>query len=88
MGDVYSDLGEHDQALRHYHASLDLRREIGDRRGEGWMLHALALAYAAQNLYTQASACAAQALAIAEEGTDEDLRQACVQVHNQLPAGE
>jgi tetratricopeptide (TPR) repeat protein len=88
MGDVYCDLGEHAQALRQYQASLDLRREIGDRRGEGWMLHALALAYAAQNLYTQARDYAAQALAIAEKGTDEDLRRACVQVYNQLPAGE
>jgi tetratricopeptide (TPR) repeat protein len=88
MGDVYSDLGAHAQALRQYQASLDLRREIGDRRGEGWMLHALALAYAAQNLYTQARACVAQAVGIAAEGTDEELRRACVQVYNQFPAGE
>jgi tetratricopeptide (TPR) repeat protein len=88
MGDVYCDLGGYEQALQHYRASLDLRREIGDRRGEGWMLHALALAYAAQNLYTQARDCVAQAVAIAEEGADEDLHRACVQVYNQLPAGE
>jgi hypothetical protein len=34
MGDVYGDLGEYEQALHYYGTLLDLRREIGDRRGE------------------------------------------------------
>jgi tetratricopeptide (TPR) repeat protein len=88
MGDVYRDQGEYAQALYHYRASLELRRDIGDRQGEGWMLHALALVHAAQKVYAQAHDCVAQALAIAEEGADEELRQACVQVRDNLPAGE
>jgi predicted ATPase len=88
LGDVYRDRGEYDQALHHYRASLDLRREIGDRRGEGWMLHAVALVYAVQNVYTRARDYVAQALAIAEEDADAELCQACIQVRNNLPAGE
>lgn len=88
MGDVYCDQGEYEQALHHYRASLDLRRKIGDRRGEGWMLHVLASVYAAQGMSAQACDCAAQALAIAEACADEELRSACVQVQDQLSAGE
>jgi tetratricopeptide (TPR) repeat protein len=85
MGDVSLDLGDREQAVRHYQASLDLRREIGDRRGEGWMLHALSRAYAAGNLWMQARECAAQAAAIADECGDEELHRACVQANDQLP---
>jgi tetratricopeptide (TPR) repeat protein len=88
IGDVYRDQGAYAQALHHYRVSLDLRRDIGDRRGEGWMQHALALVYAAQHLYAQARDCVAQALAIAEEGADTKLRQACTQVRDNLPARE
>jgi len=52
------------------------------------MLHALALVYAAQNVYARARDYVAQALAIAEEGADAELCQACIQVRNNLPAGE
>jgi hypothetical protein len=87
MGDVYCDLGEYEQAL-HYRASLEIRRETGDRRGEGWMLHALASVHATQDLPALARDCLAQALAIAEECADAELRRACVQVQDQLSAGQ
>lgn len=88
MGDVYRDMGDHKQALYYYQASLEIRREIGDRKGEGWMLNSLALVFAAQNLHTQARDYLAQALAIAEECADEELRGACADVQDQLSAGK
>ena len=87
MGDVYCDLGEPEQALERYQASLDIRREIGDQRGEGWMLHALAKVHAAQGRITQAGDCTEQATAIAQASGDEDLRLACDQLRTELPDG-
>jgi tetratricopeptide (TPR) repeat protein len=84
VGDIYRDQGKHEQALHYYRASLDIRRTIGDRRGEGWMLHALAQEYALLNSLPQARECVIQALAIAEECTDEEMRCACIKLQEQL----
>ena len=88
IGDVYRDLGEHDQSLKHYQMSLNIRRKISDRKGEGWMLHSLALEFAAKDSDTQAHDCMAQALAIAEEFADEELLHACAHVQDQLSEGK
>ena len=66
MGDVYVDLGNHDQAVHHYQASLTIRQEIGDRQGEGWMLHALARVYAAQGMDSEAHRYTTRASAAAD----------------------
>lgn len=84
LGDVYRDRGDYQQALHHYQLSLDIRQEIGDRRGEGWMLHALATVYSSQANYLQAQRCIAAALALAEACTDARLREACLQLQDQL----
>lgn len=40
-------------ARRRFRSSLDIRRELGDRRGEGWMLHGLARAAIADGEYPE-----------------------------------
>ena len=87
MGDIYCELGDYAEARHRYQASHNIRRDIGDRQGEGWMLHALAQVDAAQNLYMQAHGDIEQALSIAQECADENLRRACIQVRDQLPTG-
>jgi tetratricopeptide (TPR) repeat protein len=46
MGLVYHVLGEQDLALKHIEQSLLIRREVGDRSGEGRTLNHLGLVYA------------------------------------------
>ena len=77
LGDVFSDIGDHDRAIYQYQGSLEIRRAIGDRKGQGWMLHYLARVQASQGLEQQARANSANALGIAEECRDEKLREAC-----------
>jgi len=83
MGDIYRDLGEYDQALHQYRTSIDIRREIGDRKGEGWMLYSLASIYSLQKLRDQVHDCTNQALTIAEECRDEGLRRVCNQIRDE-----
>ena len=77
LGDVYFDLGQHEQALASYEASLQLRWALGDRRGEGWMLHRLAQVHAAQKETERAQQYTARALDIAVECGDAKLQEAC-----------
>ncbi|GAB3006903.1 hypothetical protein GCM10027184_75500 [Saccharothrix stipae] len=43
MGSVYRDLGKLSESLDHLERSVELRKRIGDRHGEGFGLHSLAL---------------------------------------------
>ena len=88
MGDIYRDLGEYDRAIRQYQASIDIRRGIGDRSGEGWMLYSLASVHKIQNLSVQAHDCINQGLSIAEECRDEELHRVCIQLQNELTEGK
>ncbi len=77
LGDVFSDIGDHDRAIDQYQGSLEIRRAIGDQKGQGWMLHYLARVQASQGLEQQARVNSVNALGIAEECRDEKLREAC-----------
>jgi len=72
------------RALEHYQESLRIRREIGDKKGEGWMLHRLAEAYVAQDSLDFARRYLTQALTIAEECENRKLQDACAQLTNSL----
>ena len=77
LGDVHVEMGLLEEALPYYGASLQLRWDLEDRKGEGWVLHQLARLYAAQNQTDRANESAAQAAKIAEEIGDEELLKAC-----------
>jgi predicted ATPase/class 3 adenylate cyclase len=77
IGDVYRERGEYPEAARHYRRSLEIRREIGDRTGEGWMLHHLAMTGSANGQVRQSREWAAEASRIAEHEGDSELGQAC-----------
>jgi serine/threonine protein kinase/tetratricopeptide (TPR) repeat protein len=78
LGDAHLADGEAEAAIDHYDASLDIRRRIGDRRGEGWMLHHRARAAGIAGDEDSATAFRQEALRIAETIGDEELRQACI----------
>lgn len=87
LGDLCAERDDHAAATAHYARSLQLRRVISDRRGEGWMLHHLAHARMADaaSSDTQVSADAARrdllaADAIARECGDAELVAACQQL--------
>lgn len=77
LGDLHLEAGELDQARTCYESSLGLRREIGDRRGEGWMLYGLAQVDRSSGAVELARDRASEACKIAEECDDEELLRAC-----------
>jgi tetratricopeptide (TPR) repeat protein len=79
LGDVAHDTGRHDAALAHFDASLSIRRQIDDRRGEGWMLHHLARTRARMGDAAGAEALFGEAGHIALACGDAALRRACEQ---------
>ncbi|WP_428264782.1 ATP-binding protein [Haliangium sp.] len=76
LGDVQREQGALDEALADYQASLTIRTAIGDRRGEGWMHHALAEVLRARGESAEAESHAQRARAIAEEQGDAELARA------------
>ena len=80
LGDLHHDAGENKQALECYDCSLGLRRRIGDREGEGWMLQRLARTQLARGLTELAHAHAAEAERLAGECRSAELQSACEQL--------
>ncbi|HET7274466.1 MAG TPA: tetratricopeptide repeat protein, partial [Longimicrobiaceae bacterium] len=77
LGDISMELGDPQTAEYHYKQSLELRRRIGDRRGEGWMLYKLARNNTDGNGTRE---LAARASHIAERCGDYELTAACDQL--------
>jgi tetratricopeptide (TPR) repeat protein len=77
LGDVAQTLGRHDAAVAYYESSLEIRRAIDDRRGEGWMLHRVAVVRARLGDAAGAGEAARDASRIAALCEDADLRRAC-----------
>ena len=80
LGDICWDEGQPDEALDWYEQSLRLRVEIGDRRGEGWMLQRLARLHAATGDRQDAEALLRRATDLSVSCSDEELMQACEEV--------
>ena len=80
LGDICWDDGQPDQALDWYEQSLRLRVEIGDGRGEGWMLQRLARLHAAKGEREDADDLLRRAADLSAHWSDEELMEACEQV--------
>jgi len=76
IGDILTDTNSFDRAIECYKASIDLRRALNDRKGEGWMLERLARVNIARGETEQARAPLTEALNIARDTGDEQLKQA------------
>lgn len=82
MGEAYTAMGDQEKATKCYETSLEIRRELGDRRGEGWMLYHLARLNASRGANEQAREQMAEAASIAAEVEDPDLRKVCDEARN------
>jgi serine/threonine protein kinase/tetratricopeptide (TPR) repeat protein/class 3 adenylate cyclase len=80
LGDIFTEGGFNDQAIDHYRQSLDIRLRSNDRRGEGWMLQRLSSALFARGDSDRAANLLSQAIAIADELGDEQMRDSCVRL--------
>ena len=77
IGDVYHDKGDYTEAVAHYRCSLEVRRQIGDRHGEAWMLHHLAKAESSNGRTDHIREWATEAAHIAASEGDSELLHAC-----------
>ncbi len=77
LGDICVDEGRHEEAIEAYAGSLQLRWDLDDRPGEGWMLHHLARVHAARGEDDRAREYLDQALVVALETGDARLIDAC-----------
>jgi tetratricopeptide (TPR) repeat protein len=77
LAELREERSELERAHDGYTRSLAIRRELGDRRGEGWMLCGLGRIHLARGEADAARAAANEAAAIARECADAELAVAC-----------
>ena len=77
LGQLWRTGARPERAVVYFERSLELRRALGDRLGEGWMLHRVAEARAALGEPDQARNAATAAARIAADVHDADLIAAC-----------
>ncbi|QJR37838.1 serine/threonine-protein kinase PknK [Gemmatimonas groenlandica] len=65
LADVCIGRGQYLEAFEHLHPAMHIRRALGDRRGEGWLLEKMARAHSALGNSAEAAeaACAAEVIA-------------------------
>jgi hypothetical protein len=80
LGKISDEAMSLDEASEYYAASLQIRKEIGDRTGEGWMSHHLARILFSQGGKAQALPLLNSATAIAAETGDTQLGDACTRL--------
>ena len=80
LGDIARDQADYEQALGHYGQSLEIRWDIDDRAGEGWMLERIAQVHKLQGEIKTAKKEVQKALEIALECGEQKLEEACRQL--------
>ncbi len=85
LGDILQDEDYAERALECYTRSLEIRRALGDRLGEGWMLHHLARAEVHLGLMDHSADHAAEAERIANECGEAELLASCRQLRRTSP---
>jgi tetratricopeptide (TPR) repeat protein len=80
LGDIFDEAKTLGKAREYYAASLEIRQEIGDRKGEGWMSHHLARVLFSEGGREQALPLLNRATAIAVETGDQQLGAACARL--------
>jgi tetratricopeptide (TPR) repeat protein/class 3 adenylate cyclase len=80
LGDLSDEAGSSTEAQEYYIASLKIRRAIGDRKGEGWMLHHVARVLVSKGEQEEGAVRLREAVAIATETGDQALKEACEQL--------
>lgn len=84
LADLYRASSRLDEALEHYSRSLQIRREIEDGQGEGWMLLRLAQVHALRGESTPALDYLQESKRRAQSTADRDLEKACEDLRSHL----
>jgi tetratricopeptide (TPR) repeat protein len=79
LGDISTELGDAEGAAEHYKRSLEIRRQTGDHRGEGWMLYNLARGGGAGGTAAEMVLRASELAAVC---SDQELITACEQLRS------
>jgi tetratricopeptide (TPR) repeat protein len=66
-------MGDYHRAWKYYQESLRIRKELGDKKGEAWVLHNLGRVYRSLENYEEAKKHNEEALSLAEELGEEEL---------------
>ena len=77
LGELEHAAADYESAIDRFEASLEIRREVGDRPGMGWMFYRMARSNAALESPRRARELASSAREIAEEVGDGELVEAC-----------
>jgi len=84
LGILATVQGDHEQALTHYHRSLEVYLALGDERGVAHAYHNLGMISADRGQWDEADACFANALAGAERAGDIHLQGLCLLNHTEV----
>lgn len=84
LAEIYSEIGQNKSAVDGFEASLQIRRDIGDNAGEGWMLYHLARLNTSLGTLQAAAGQLTQAQSIASIHGDQKLLDACKHVQETL----
>jgi serine/threonine protein kinase/tetratricopeptide (TPR) repeat protein len=82
LGDAFRAVDEPERALQAYSASLQLRWDLEDRAGEGWMLLRMAETHRARGETERARDYAGQSRLIAEELGDEKMTHSSAEIQH------
>jgi tetratricopeptide (TPR) repeat protein len=77
LGEIHGEIGENDQAFEYYNGSLQIRKEIDDRSGEGWMLYHVARLSSLRRNLDESRKFLEQSKKIGEGLQDQKLLVAC-----------
>jgi tetratricopeptide (TPR) repeat protein/class 3 adenylate cyclase len=80
IGDLLVARDDIDHAFEQYSRSLEIRRSIGDRRGEGWMLHSVARCELARGEPYRVREHLIAATRLADQCGDAELAAVCTQL--------
>ncbi len=67
-------MGDYQTALGCYHESLKIRKELGDKKGEAWVLYNLGRVYQTLKNYGESQRHYEESLSLAQELGEEELK--------------
>jgi tetratricopeptide (TPR) repeat protein len=87
LGDLWFKKGDFSKSLECYEKSLAIRRQIGDKKGEAWMLYRQGLTHCELKEIPRAKEAARLSMQLASEVGDESLKNSSKQLLQRLEGG-
>ncbi|MGH7889938.1 MAG: tetratricopeptide repeat protein, partial [Thermodesulfobacteriota bacterium] len=74
IGNVYYEMNDYQTAWKCYQESLRIRKKLGDKKGEAWVLYNLGRVYHSLKNYGESKKHYEESLSLAEELGEEELK--------------